>query len=199
MSDTWTEALAALSAPFSVNEVKQRQGGGKMLDYIDWTAVVRRLNDVVPNWSMNSEIHSVHNVEVTKNKQQVPGFAVVCEVELRVPSSDGYVYRCGVGAGVSDDIDMAAKTAQAEALKKASNQFGMALELWDAEHRDTLKAIRNAINGGDVATLKKHLAAAVPDFTGNADTKQAKFKAHYNLPDDADINDFDTLVGLIDG
>jgi hypothetical protein len=194
----WQDTLAALSAPFSVAEVKQRQGGGKMLDYIDWTAVVRRLNDVCPDWSMDSKVHSIHNVQVTKSGKQVPGFAVVCEVTLTVPNNEyGDVYRCGVGAGVSDDIDMAAKTAQAEALKKASNQFGMALELWDADHRNSLKAVRDAIKNQDVATLKKYLASSIPDFTGDRDTLAAKFKAHYNLPDDADTNNFEVLEALV--
>lgn len=43
--------------------------------------------------------------------------------------------RLGVGGDVSFDLDKALKTALAEALKKAAHQYGIALELWDEDHR----------------------------------------------------------------
>lgn len=66
----------------------------------------------------------------------------------------GDTTRSGVGADISFDPDKALKTAQAEALKKAAHQYGIALELWDEEHRESLKLARNAA-GGSEAALKK--------------------------------------------
>lgn len=66
--------------------------------------------------------------------------------------------RAGVGADVSFDPDKALKTAQAEALKKAAHQFGIALELWDETHRDRLELMRSL--GSDKAVKSKVLKIA---------------------------------------
>lgn len=46
------------------------------------------------------------------------------------------VSRDGIGADIKFDPDGAVKTAQAEALKKACHQFGIALYLWKEDERD---------------------------------------------------------------
>lgn len=76
--------------------------------------------------------------------------------QLHVLDDDGVsrTVRSGVGADVSFDPDKAIKTAQAEALKKAAHQFGIALELWDEEHRAGLETARKAA-GGSEKDLKK--------------------------------------------
>jgi hypothetical protein len=53
------------------------------------------------------------------------------------------------------DADMAVKSANSEAMKNAAkNGFGVALELWDADHRKNLEVARRAAGGSEQA-LKK--------------------------------------------
>ena len=63
--------------------------------------------------------------------------------------------RSGVGADVSFDPDKAVKTAQAEAFKKAAHQFGVALELWDEDHRANLEVQRRLASGSEAALKRE--------------------------------------------
>ena len=56
------------------------------------------------------------------------------------------VFRDGIGANINFDPDTAVKSAQAEALKKACHQFGIALYLWDSAERDFVELQRKASN-----------------------------------------------------
>jgi hypothetical protein len=67
------------------------------------------------------------------------------------------ISRDGIGAGLNFDPDTAVKTAQAEALKKACHQFGIALYLWDSAERDFVELQRQAATN-DVA-LKQLVVA----------------------------------------
>jgi hypothetical protein len=67
------------------------------------------------------------------------------------------ISRDGIGAGVNFDPDTAVKTAQAEALKKACHQYGIALYLWDSAERDFVELQRQAAKS-DVA-LKQLVVA----------------------------------------
>lgn len=71
--------------------------------------------------------------------------------------------RAGTGADVSFDPDKAVKTAQAEALKKAAHQFGIALELWDADHRKSLEKARKLTTP---AAMKQEVFKIARDRTG---------------------------------
>jgi len=73
--------------------------------------------------------------------------------------------RSGVGADVAFDADKAIKTAQAEALKKAAHQFGIALELWDEEHRAKLDKQRKLV-GASEAVLKQEVFKIARERTG---------------------------------
>jgi hypothetical protein len=61
--------------------------------------------------------------------------------------------RDGSGAGFNFDPDTSVKTAQAEALKKACHQFGIALYLWSEDERNFVQKQRDAMN--DDVALKK--------------------------------------------
>jgi hypothetical protein len=67
------------------------------------------------------------------------------------------VARDGIGANTNFDPDTAVKSAQAEALKKACHQFGIALYLWDVAERDFVELQRRAKT--DDGALK-HLVVA---------------------------------------
>jgi hypothetical protein len=84
---------------------------------------------------------------------------VRASLSIRLDDGDprGHVVnRSGVGADVAKDPDKAYKTAQAEALKKAANQFGVALELWTEEGREVVARGR-ALESGDLSVLKQEL------------------------------------------
>jgi hypothetical protein len=67
------------------------------------------------------------------------------------------IQRDGIGANVNFDPDTAVKSAQAEALKKACHQFGIALYLWSEQERDFV-ALQKSASTNDVAL--KQLAVA---------------------------------------
>lgn len=120
------EQFVALSEPFPREQVYQRIGrGGKDFDYVAWNHVVRRLNDVLgSNW----------NVTPVKVELNDDGRAFVA-LTLDVCWQDGATTsRLGTGADMDNDPDKAIKTAQASALKKAANQYGITLELWDSDY-----------------------------------------------------------------
>jgi hypothetical protein len=67
------------------------------------------------------------------------------------------VVRDGIGSNINFDPDTAVKTAQAEALKKACHQYGIALYLWKEAERDFIALQKSAANN-DVA-LKQLVVA----------------------------------------
>lgn len=156
------EVLKKLSAPFSSDEVRQRSDGrGGKLDYVGWDSVVRRLNDVVGlDWSLQIKQASVVLTDQT-TKGGKPLYMAQVMVELALMRGTGPLVgngpdatrRGGVGAALMADPDDALKTAQAEALKKASNQYGMALELWTEEGREIVAKGR-AASSGDIGAMK---------------------------------------------
>lgn len=115
---------------------------------------MRRLNEVVGLfWNLEVKGSSVRPSDQTTQKGK-PLYLAEVQVALSVSEADGSTStRGGVGAALMADPDDALKTAQAEALKKASNQFGMALELWTEEGRDVVAKGRAAASG-DVNALK---------------------------------------------
>jgi hypothetical protein len=153
-----SELLKALSAPFPASEVRQRSDGrGGKLDYVGWDSVVRRLNDEVGlNWNLDIKASSVRLTDQTTNKGK-PLYLAEVQVALTIGEhEDRTSTRGGVGAALMADPDDALKTAQAEALKKASNQYGMALELWTEEGREVVARGR-AVAGGDLSVLKQEV------------------------------------------
>jgi hypothetical protein len=157
-----------LSERFHPNLVKKNPKGQ---DYVAIDGYINRLNDVLGagwGWRINN-IEWRHDVmPPTRNGQAqflaiVHGTLVVSTNDIAVSSLDedndvltslrSVTSRDGVGAGVNYDPDTAVKTAQAEALKKACHQFGIALYLWDEEERDFIAKQRSAAT--DDIALKK--------------------------------------------
>lgn len=128
--------------------------------YIPIEKTIGRFNEVLgAGWSLfidSVDFTLMHGMTYGRQQKQA-GCAVV---QVRIVSElDGTtVTRSGVGAdyGAADDPDKLVKTALAEAIKKCGNEYGIGLELWDAEER---AAIEEAQAGGGSAQVVSHPAA----------------------------------------
>jgi hypothetical protein len=131
--------LQRLREPFTADQVKTRPGGGgKTLDYVAIETVLGRLLDLAPDYNWTGKL--VHFQDNT----------AIVEGTLRIDGKTSY----GIGAMKNPDADMAVKSANSEAMKNAAkNGFGIALELWDAEHRNDLERQRKLI--GNPTALKR--------------------------------------------
>jgi hypothetical protein len=132
-----TATLAKLTERFAVEDHKKNPRG---YTYIAIEKVIGRWNEVLgPKW--NLDIESL-KFELTPgvtfgNRNPKPGAVALVCVSIRAEIDGETVIRGGVGAdfGAADDADKLVKTALAEAIKKASNEFGIGLYLWDEEER----------------------------------------------------------------
>lgn len=156
-----------LTEKFHPSLVKKNPSGQ---DYVSIDGYINRLNEVLEhNWSWSVNHWEFRDGPPTaKGKPQylciVSGTLTILLSDIGVisigdgeegylASQRGLISRDGMGAGFNFDPDTAAKTAQAEALKKACHQFGIALYLWDADERDFVETQRRA--AGDDTHLKK--------------------------------------------
>jgi len=149
-----------LAARFHPSEVKQRDGGrGLKLDYIDIPQTIKRLRNVLGmNVSWDIQETTLVPTDDGKYLATVTGYLTVTEfdeTENKIPAISRWG---GVGAMVDRDPDMALKTAQAEAIKKAGHGFQIALYLWDEEERNAIAAYRTASTSEDLNALKKAVA-----------------------------------------
>jgi Rad52/22 family double-strand break repair protein len=147
-----------LTRKFHPSLVKKNQSGQ---DYVAIDGYINRLNEVIGHgwtWSINN--WKIMDAPPTKSGK--PQYIGVVQGTLGIFLSDvgvismgadddsflttqkAIVYRDGIGANTNFDPDTAVKSAQAEALKKACHQFGIALYLWDAAERDYVELQRRA-------------------------------------------------------
>lgn len=132
---------------------------------------ITRLLDVLgPNYDFtitSSELELLPESMNTRSGKRQYLARVTGQLTINADPAPGHSYvtstRAGVGADVSFDPDKALKTAQAEALKKACHQFGIALELWDADHRKKLDKQRSLTT--DTA-IKREVFAIARERTG---------------------------------
>lgn len=160
-----------LNRPFPPDKVKKNPKG---FDYVGIEDYIERLNNVLGSrwsWNIKEATLTGDNVAQTSSgKAQymatVRGTLSVVFVDLDVvrgedegaddflTTSSVEVQRDGIGAAISFDPDMAVKTAQAEALKKACHQYGIALYLWHEDEREFVALQKKAIaNDGDLKRL----------------------------------------------
>ena len=180
---------ATLSEPFAPDMVKKNPKG---FDYVAIDGYINRLNKTVgANWSWIINEHTLTHEGIPATNNGKMQFLAVVRGTLTIVGTDHTFLReedndndflatityessrDGIGADVSFDPDKALKTAQAEALKKACHQFGIALYLWDDEQRGYLDLQRKAI--GSDADLKRLAIAYVQRELGIIDmpTKEA--------------------------
>lgn len=127
-------ALAALAAPFDLWQHEYRkQGRGDdimlYLTYVGIEHVIARFNAVLGGrWSW-----TVLDIK-TSGPDDKPRIIVHGRISFEDNLGKTW-HRDGLGAAQwqsqADDLDKIVKSAQAEAFKKASHQFGMAGYLWD--------------------------------------------------------------------
>lgn len=144
-----------LTERFHPSLVKKNQSNQ---DYVAIDGYINRLNDVLGttwNWAVNSwEFRD--GPPTAKGK---PQYIAIVNGTLSVTMDDVTTSRDGSGAGFNFDPDTAVKTAQAEALKKACHQYGIALYLWSEDERNFVQKQRDAMS--DDVALKK----LVMDYT----------------------------------
>jgi hypothetical protein len=110
-----------LSKPVNPQRLKQRQQGGRTLDYLPWYQAVRYLDNYAPGWRY--EIRSVNQV----------GDNLVMVVRVVIPCAEGEVWREASalepikGSGYGD----CAVNAESAALRRAAAKFGLCLGLYD--------------------------------------------------------------------
>lgn len=88
--------------------------------YVTINSTIQRLNEACPDWSLQQKhFNMVLNPSKGKNGE----YESVMVAELSIPNMGT---RMGTGAASNFDPDNSAKSAQAYALRKAANQFGVA-------------------------------------------------------------------------
>lgn len=160
-----------LTRKFHPSLVKKNQSNQ---DYVAIDGYINRLNDVLGHgWTWSINTWKIMDAAPTKSGKAQ--YTAVVQGTLGIFLSDvgvislgedddsflttqkAIVYRDGIGANTNFDPDTAVKSAQAEALKKACHQFGIALYLWDAAERDYVELQRRAVS--DDIALKQLVVA----------------------------------------
>lgn len=174
-----TSKLSKLREPFPVEQVKQRPGGGgKKLDYIPIETTLERLLTVAPDYSWEG------SVEVLEDG------TAVAQGHLMIDGKRAL----GVGAMKNSDLDMAVKSANSEAIKNAAkNGFGVALELWDEEHRADLETQRREVVS-KLDTLKNRVADIA--VAQGAERTGPAIAAHYGVSLE-DLQDESKLEAIV--
>lgn len=155
-----------LAARFPAADVYTREERGKRFHYISAERTIDRFNEVFPltyDWRIDQIEWREWPVKTSSGKHQ---WAAHCKghITLDVYDEEGSLAqteRGGVGAAVNADLDMALKSAQAEAFKKAGHQFGVGLYLWHQDERDLV----DAIHSGDYAKAASRLCRI--DYDGD--------------------------------
>jgi hypothetical protein len=162
----------ALTERFHHSLVRKNQS---QQDYVAIDGYINRLNDVLgAMWAWQINNWKLQDAPPTKTGK--PQYLAVVQGTLSVHLTDigvvsvgdddedaflttqkAMIQRDGIGANVNFDPDTAVKSAQAEALKKACHQFGIALYLWSEQERDFV-ALQKSASTNDVAL--KQLAVA---------------------------------------
>jgi len=164
-----------LTEKFHPSLVKKNQSGQAYVSIDDY---INRLNEVLGHawaWQINDwKLYPDAAGDTKSGKKQ---YVAVVQGSLTIFLSDigvisigaeddddaflttqkAVVVRDGIGGDIGFDPDKALKTAQAEALKKACHQYGIALYLWKEAERDFIALQKSAANN-DVA-LKQLVVA----------------------------------------
>ncbi len=147
-----------LTERFHPSLIKKNQSGQ---DYVSIDGYINRLNDVLgAMWSWNINNWQIADAAPTKSGK--PQYTAVVQGTLTIMITDigvvsvgidedsfltsqrAQISRDGIGANTNFDPDTAVKSAQAEALKKACHQYGIALYLWSEAERDFIALQKSA-------------------------------------------------------
>ena len=163
----------ALTERFHHTLVRKNQSGQ---DYVSIDGYINRLNDVLGHaWAWQINDWKLYPDAAPPTKNGKPQYLAVVQGTLTIILNDigvvsigtdedsflttqrAQVSRDGIGSNINFDPDTAVKSAQAEALKKACHQFGIALYLWQEAEREFI-ALQKAATTNDIAL--KSLAVA---------------------------------------
>src|SRR6266571_6595950 len=114
-----------LEKPFSPDQIKQREGlYGDMLDYVEGSAVIQRLNDAFnADWSFEVIEHRIHEKEVViLGKLTTQGVSKCQFGKSKITRTKETKAEVSIG----DDL----KAATTDAIKKCATLFGVALHLY---------------------------------------------------------------------
>ena len=154
--------LDDLAAEFKPSQHQTRRGGGVDLTYISIDATINRLNAVLGgNWATRANTSLIKEALDEGNYT----YLALCELQMDVTVDGIFKTAYGVGAMRNKDPDMAAKTALAEAIKKAGHQLGIGLYLWDDDKRALVEK-KMALAGASEAKQKAAVYQLARDRLG---------------------------------
>lgn len=173
--------VAQLREPFPLDKIYSRQGpGGKTLDYVSIETVLERLIAVAPGYSIQGKVESIE------------GDSATVSIQLTIGDKTAF----GIGEMSNGSRDMAVKSATSEAIKNAAkNGFGVALDLWNAEYRDDVKAAR-ALAGMNEAQLKAKVFGIARTKLDKDKPSAAEIGKLFDVPP-AKLTDEDTLRAIL--
>ena len=118
---SFKDIVSDLSKPVAARHLKQRQQGGRTLDYLPWYSAVRYLDLYAPGWRY--EIRSVNQV----------GENLVMTVRISVPCLEGEVYReaSALEPIKGNGFGNCAVNCESAALGRGASKFGLCLYLYD--------------------------------------------------------------------
>jgi hypothetical protein len=180
-----TTQLERLQAEFKGDEHAQREGrGGRKLTYLSIDTTIKRVNDVLgAEWSI---IPPTKTELLPPTRPAEDGGKWFAKTEVFIEANiDGTLKTLyGVGASVGGDADDAAKTALAEAIKKAFHQAGVGLYLWDAI---ALERIEATMNTSTAAGRKRALKALAAEKLGISNPTIEQVAAVFQVEDSEDL------------
>ena len=190
--------LQRLAEHFPAADVKKDPKGHH---YISIDAIQQRLDDVLGvGWHLTvlrtDGPSLLPTAEVTYGAKKKPAFVATVTVMIEAEVDGSFVRRAGVGSDLADDPDKVVKTALANAIKKAANQFGVGRYLWDEDERKGVDNAKLAI-AGNSAALKREAAKLAKKLTGKTDPTKAEIAKALGIKV-GDLTDDDALRGALE-
>jgi len=142
-----------LEQEFNQKQIKQRRGpGGKMLDYVEHSSVIRRLNQAFDyNWSFDIEKFEQNDGQVVVlGKLTAEGI-----IKMQFGSKSIMKGKNGNLFSIGDDY----KAAASDCLKKCATLFGVALHLYsdDVVASNSTGMSKMTMNKGNNKITKEQL------------------------------------------
>jgi len=192
--------LEFLEAEFEPEEHKYEQGGNL---YVGIDPTIRRLNSFQKqfecDWHFNITESRIEDAQIpTKNGK--PQFRATITATLTIGDYNlGLGSRDGTGSAINFDSDTAIKSAQAYALRKAGNLFGIALYLKDEDDRTEME--QQMRDQGEITALKDRLGEVAElndvEFTDNINENAQRMADFLGVKVD-DLKDVNVLRRLVE-
>jgi recombination DNA repair RAD52 pathway protein len=195
LSDAQREAL---QSPIPADVVTQRTQAGQKLDYVEGWWVIDQLNSIVGNGDWGSEVVSLeHVLTVEKEGKATVTYRAIVRLQGPFAPQMGVGFASSTQRSVGDAHEMAGKSAETDALKRAAVKLGRRLGLAlyqkadDEGHREHVagaeeefvRAIDAARSSDelDAAVQRARLAASRLGAAGAAKVKDAISRARARI------------------